>query len=119
MMGCAQMDQGSMRFFAGLVDPVTEPVWVEFAGGLTHIARRGRDEPDALGERVGDEEADYCRARAEAEAKRADEAVHPAARQAHLEMAALYHGRALATRQVDDPAVQDWMSEGGGWLADA
>lgn len=114
------MDQESIQFFGGLVDPVTGPAWVEFAGGLTHMVRRGRVGPDALGEQVGDdEEADYCRARAEAEARRAGEAVNPAARHAHLEMAALYHHRAVATCQVDDPAVQDWMSEGGSWLADA
>jgi hypothetical protein len=34
-------------------------------------------------------------------------------------MAALYQQRALAARQVEDPAVQEWMSEGGSWLADA
>lgn len=113
------MDQESRAFFHGPVDPMMEPAWVEFAGGLTHIVRSSHGEPDVVGELVGDDEADYCRARAEAEARRADEATHPAARDAHLEMAALYHGRALATRQVDDPAVQDWMSEGGSWLADA
>lgn len=62
---------------------------------------------------------EYCWARAKVEAKRADEADHPAARHAHLEMAALYQHRALAAVQVADPAVQDWMSEGGSWLVEA
>jgi hypothetical protein len=60
-------------------------------------------------ERIGEDEAAYCRARAEVETRRADEAAHPAARDA----------RALVARQVEDPAVQDWMSEGGSWLVDA
>jgi hypothetical protein len=70
-------------------------------------------------ETVGQDEAAYCRARAEIETQRAGEAAHPAARDAHLEMAALYQQRTLAARQVEDPAVQEWMSEGGSWLAGA
>jgi hypothetical protein len=65
-----------------------------------------------------EDEAAYCRARAEVETERAREAAHPAARNAHIELAALYQQRALVARQVEDPAVQGWMSEGGSWLAD-
>ncbi|HMI39693.1 MAG TPA: hypothetical protein VK485_00505 [Sphingomicrobium sp.] len=39
-------------------------------------------------------EADYCLARALVEARRASEAAHPAAREAHLQMAMLYRQEA-------------------------
>jgi hypothetical protein len=74
---------------------------------------------EPLIETIGQDEAAYCRARSEVETRRAGEAAHSAARDAHLEMAALYQQRALAAHQIEDPAVQEWMSEGGSWLADA
>lgn len=112
------MDQESGRAFGGTMNLVTEPGWVEFAGGLTVISRR-RGVTDAKAEQAGDDDADYYRARAEVEARRAEEATHPAARDAHLELAGLYHQRALAALQDEDSAVLDWMSEGGSWLVAA
>ncbi|MDB5691103.1 MAG: hypothetical protein JWO81_166 [Alphaproteobacteria bacterium] len=59
------------------------------------------------------DEAGYCLARAEAEARWAEEAVHPAARRAHLHLAGLYRRRALDARQVSVDEIQNWVSEGG------
>ena len=47
---------------------------------------------------INEDEAAYCRFRADEEFARADEATHPAARAAHLAMAARYRERALAAR---------------------
>jgi hypothetical protein len=95
------MGQQAYRAFEPLIDTATERSWWP-------------------GSRQDSEnEATYCGARAEGETERAREAVHPAARDAHLKMAALYQQRALVARQLEDPAIQDWMSEGGSWLADA
>lgn len=52
-------------------------------------------------------EADYCRARAAAETEHAAAAVHPAARDAHLTLAALYEQRALAAGEADDAQFRD------------
>src|SRR5437868_13014761 len=103
------MEQESVKVFRGLGDPVAEQIWVEFAARLPHVVLGHSGGPDPLAKPDGARDVDFCRARAEAEARRAEEAAHPAARHAHLEMAALYHRRVLAARQIDDPAVQDWM----------
>jgi hypothetical protein len=52
--------------------------------------------------RVRDDEANYYRERAEVEAMRAGEAIHPAARHAHFEMMALYRRRALGEHDRSD-----------------
>jgi hypothetical protein len=47
---------------------------------------------------ISDNDAEYCRVRAEEEFSLAFEARHPAARAAHLEMAVLYVNRAVEVR---------------------
>jgi hypothetical protein len=91
---------------------------VEPAGGPGSIVASRARESGPTPRRTGQDEADYCRARAEAEARRGDEAAHPAARAAHLEMATLYRARALGAVQAVVPEIQDWTSEGGRWLAE-
>jgi hypothetical protein len=114
------MDQQALLVFESVIDPAAEPAaWTEIAGGLTRIIQCGLDEPGAATERTGADEADYCWARAKVEAKRGGEAVHPAARDAHLAMAALYHWRALAALKVEGRAALDWMSEAGRLLVRA
>jgi hypothetical protein len=90
-----------------------EPTGVEPAGGPNPIDASRDRESGPTPWRTGHDEADYCRARAEAEARRGDEAAHPAARAVHLEMAALYRERALGAVQAGIAEVQAWMSEGG------
>jgi len=48
-----------------------------------------------------DDEAHYCLARAAVEARRAEEATHPAARRVHAQMAALYRQRAVGAQKDD------------------
>lgn len=75
--------------------------------GRAEMARQGHYEFQPLivwAAPAREEEADYCATRAEVEARRAAEATHPAARDAHLEMAALYRKRALAARPIGNPA---------------
>jgi hypothetical protein len=112
------MDNHAYRSFEPGAGLPAGPARVEPAGGPGSIvARRDRDSgPAPL--RTGEDEADYCRARAEAEARRGDEASHPAARAAHLELATLYRARALGAVQAGIPEIQDWTSEGGRWLAE-
>lgn len=52
----------------------------------------------ATSDAISEDEAEYCRVRAEEELIRAGEAWHPSARAAHLEMAALYWKRAAVAR---------------------
>jgi hypothetical protein len=63
--------------------------------------------------RAADDEEGYCLARAEAEARWAGEATHPAARRAHLQLVAIYRRRALDARQSEAVEIRDWVSEGG------
>jgi hypothetical protein len=72
-----------------------------------------RDAHEFPSRRAADDEAGYCLARAEAEARWAGEATHPAARRAHLHLVALYRRRALDARQDQAAEIQDWASEGG------
>jgi hypothetical protein len=72
----------------------------------------------APGRTEGADEADYCWVRARAETRRAREAVHPASRDAHLGMAALYHQRALAALRIEGQAALAWMREVGRLLLD-
>jgi hypothetical protein len=74
------MGQETYREFAPLVDAPTP--------------RPSRTTTD----KMSDNDAEYCRIRAEEEFSLAFEARHPAARAAHLEMAALYVNRAVAAR---------------------
>jgi hypothetical protein len=83
----------------GLVDLLTEPAWLDFDAEVGDCVRCHRY--PAASVHVRAEEANYYHERAEAEAIRASEAVHPAARHAHFEMMALYRRRALAAL---DPA---------------
>ena len=73
------MGQETYREFAQLIEPAIE-----------------RPFPKTF-KSICENEAHYCRARAEEELSRAREAWHPAARAAHLEMAALYRDRSLAS----------------------
>ena len=114
------MGQQALLVFESVIDPAVEPLaWTEIAGARLRIVQCSFDEPDAATERTGVAEADYCRARADAETRRAGEALHPAARAVHLEMAGRYRERALAAHQVGIAEIQDWTSEGGSWLPDA
>ena len=90
--------------------PALEPEWA----GLAAAPLTASGDADFAHEDIA-----YAEMRARAEAEMAERATHPAARHAHLEMAALYQHRVRAALQADDPAVQDWMSEGGNWLLDA
>ena len=63
------------------------------------------------------DEAEFCRLRARAEVDRADEASHPAARAAHLELAVLYHRRLIALGPERVDGIEGWESEGGSYLA--
>jgi hypothetical protein len=112
------MSQQAFRAFEPGAGPPDQPTCVEPASGPIRIVARAERESGPTSRQVSQDEVDYCRARAEAEAKRAEEAAHPAARAAHLEMATLYCERALAAWQVGIPEIQDWMSEGGSWLAE-
>jgi hypothetical protein len=97
------MGQQALLVFESVVDPAAAPLaWTEIGGTRLHIVQCGLDEPDGGPERIGAAEAAYCRARAMVEAKRTAEASHPAARKAHLQMAALYSRRALAALACND-----------------
>ena len=63
-------------------------------------------------------EAEYYRLRAAAEFRRAEQAQHPAAREAHLRLADLYRQRELLAEQASADEIQDWEGEGGGLLPD-
>ena len=63
-------------------------------------ARRAVEPSQDLSGQTVDDEVDYCLARAEVEARRADEAIHPAAQLAHRRMAALYEQRAIAAWEM-------------------
>jgi hypothetical protein len=112
------MGQQALLVFESVIDPTAKPLaWTEITGGRMDIIQCGLDEP-AANERIGAEEADYCRARAEAETRRAGEALHPAARAAHLEMAWRYRARAFAAREAGIAGLQVWTSKGGSRLTD-
>lgn len=101
------MSQQAVLVFENLTDPDAEPIQAMLAEALTRVARPNPDD------------AAYFQARAEVEAVRAEEAAHPAARAAHLEMAELYRRRALAGRRIEGPADPDWMGEDGSLYLDA
>ncbi|MEA3063658.1 MAG: hypothetical protein QOJ27_86 [Sphingomonadales bacterium] len=86
----------------GLVDLLTEPAWLDFDAVLGDCVRCHCYTAETV--RVRDDEANYYRERAEVEAMRASEAIHPTARRAHFEMMALYRRRAHAALQ---PAHRD------------
>jgi len=95
-----------------MVQPVRNTLHLQFDGGAelsrTHTGDR-RATPavptiELFGQSASDE-ADYCLARAQVEVRRAEEAAHPAARNAHLRMAMLYRQEA--------EKILDWMSERG------
>jgi hypothetical protein len=89
-------------------------VWTDAGAGNSPTAiarwrpaRAGRD-PELIegpSKQRADDETDYCLERAEVEVLRAGEATHPAARDAHMEMAALYCARALAACQPESPRL--------------
>jgi hypothetical protein len=113
------MGQHALLVFETVGDPAIAPLaWTEIAGAPLHIIQCGYDEPDAATARIGAAEADYCWARAKDEARRTAEARHPAARNAHLQMAVLYNRRALAALAIEGRAAQDWMKEVGNWPLD-
>ena len=60
--------------------------------------------------------AQYYLLRADAEFRRAEQAQHPAAREAHLRLADLYRQRELLAEQASAHEIQDWEGEGGGLL---
>jgi hypothetical protein len=76
-------------------------------------ARLVHDAHEFPSRRAAEDEAGYCLARADAEARWAGEAIHPAARRAHLQLVAIYRRRALDARQAQAAEIQDWVSEGG------
>lgn len=96
-------------------EPATAPrcttieTWLAECAASAGDSRSGSDH---------DDEAEYCRARAEVEILRAREAAHPAAREAHLQMAMLYRQRALVGDQGGVEEIQDWEGEGGSHLAE-
>ena len=113
------MAQQALLVFESVVDPAVAPsAWTEFAGARLRIIQCDRDAPDAAPGRMGEAEADYCWARAKIEARRAAEASHPAARKAHLGLAALYNQRALAALAIEGQAARDWMSQVGKRIED-
>lgn len=113
------MGQHALLVFECVIDPAVEPLaWTEIAGARLRIIQCGFDELDDATERLGAVEADYCWARAKAEARRTAEARHPAARNAHLQMAALYNQRALAALAIEGRAARNWMREVGDRLVD-
>jgi len=67
---------------------------------------------------LSEDEAEHCRARAEEERRRANEAVYPAERAAHLEMAILYGKRVLTAERGppllarETPAMTESSSAG-------
>jgi hypothetical protein len=61
-------------------------------------------------------EAEYSRLRADAEFRCAEQARHPAAREAHLRLADLYRQRQILAEQASADEIQDWEGEGGGLL---
>lgn len=69
-------------------------------------------EPSVNPSQYADDEAEYCLARAEAEDRCAQQATHPAARDAHLQLALLYRQRVFAA-QPDNPQLQEWIAAGG------
>ena len=101
----------SLLVFESVIDGAVAPAWREIAGGRIHIIGCRPDEPGITTERTGADEVDYCRASARVEIRRAGEAVHPAACNAHLEMAALYRQRAVAALQVGEHGARGWASE--------
>ena len=90
--------------------PALEPDWADLAAAP--LSASGDAD-------LAHEDIAYAEMRARAEAEIAERTSHPAARHAHLEMAALYQHRVRAALQAEDSAVQDWMSEGGSWLLEA
>jgi hypothetical protein len=68
--------------------------------------------------RAEDDEASYCLARAEVQARWARKATNPAARSAHLQLVAIYRRRALDASQTQAVEIQDWVNEGGSVPAD-
>jgi hypothetical protein len=87
-----------------MVQPVPRTLHLKFGGGAdlsrTHTGDR-RAAPAVptmrLSVQGSSNEADYCLARALVEVRRAEEAAHPAARDAHLRMAMLYRQEAGET----------------------
>ena len=110
-MGRLPMAQEAINVALTLVDPPAVPAWIELAGRLAQRPPREGDELGAAAGPLVDGDVDYYCARAEAETARAAEAVHPAARRAHLEMAAQYRQRVLAARQVEGCCDREWMPE--------
>lgn len=91
------MAQQAVLVFENVADAAVPPGPVELAGVLILIVPCSPDDADMAARPISEVDADYCRARAEVEAIRAEEAAHPAARDAHLEMAALYRQRACGS----------------------
>jgi hypothetical protein len=103
------MAQPSLRNMFVLVDePGPAPGERQPSG-----ARPALDAHEFPSRRAAEDEAGYCLARAEAEARWAGEATHPAARRAHLQLVAIYRRRALDARQAQTAEIEDWVSEGG------
>lgn len=113
------MGQQALLVFESVVDGAVAPAWREITGVRMHIIGCSPDEPGTAPERSGADEVDYCWSRARVEARRASEAVHPAARNAHLRMAVLYRQRALAALAVDGQAARDRSIEMGRLLINA
>ena len=84
-----------------MVQPMPNTLHLQFGGG-TDLSRTYSGDRRAapavpttrLSAQNASNEADYCLARALVEARRAEEAAHPAARAAHLQMAMLYRQEA-------------------------
>jgi hypothetical protein len=104
-----EMAQPALRNMFVLVDE-SGPAPGEWRPSGARPAREAHEFPSR---RAAEDEAGYCLARAEAEARWASEATHPAARRAHLRLAAIYRRRALDARQAQAAEIQDWASEGG------
>jgi len=89
------MDEEANRTFDTAIVAAAAAVAAELVGGFRGNAGYRNGGWDARSTYVRDDETEYCRARAEIESRMAGEASDPRARDAHLEMAALYRKRSL------------------------
>ena len=89
------MDEEANRPFDTAIVAAAAAIAAELADGFNGNAWYRNGGWDARPAYMRDDEADYCRARAEIESRMAGEASDPRARDAHLEMAALYRKRSL------------------------
>jgi hypothetical protein len=106
------MGQPALRALLLRTDPVAQAPRTELAEWRAVLAWRLLEPAGILSGKVAEDEADHCLARAEAEVRRAGETTHPAARDAHLQMAILYRQRAIAARQAQANEIRSRAIDG-------